>query len=166
VLYKITDIYKCKNLNGKITQVKTKEEKDEMLRAILTAATTLAERRSARNDNTNGQPDMDRENITTPFVEYIPETFKTGENLQILEQYKTNLILFDFILCCTGGTFWISDFKNELVENVTFADGLIHDNKKINEWACDLASAPSELVLSTLDDSLRLIQQKSEKIKE
>ena len=166
VLYKITDIYKCTNLNGKITQVKTKEEKDEMLRAILTAATTLAERRSARNDNTNGQPDMDRENITTPFVEYIPETFKTGENLQILEQYKTNIILVDIILCGTGGTFWISDFKNELVENVTFADGLIHDNKKINEWACDLASAPSELVLSTLDDSLRLIQQKSEKIKE
>ena len=109
---------------------------------------------------------MDRENITTPFVEYIPETFKTGENLQILEQYKTNIILVDIILCGTGGTFWISDFKNELVENVTFADGLIHDNKKINEWACDLASAPSELVLSTLDDSLRLIQQKSEKIKE
>ena len=65
--------------------MKTKEEKDEMLRAILTAGTTLAERKSARNENTNGQPEMDREDITTPFVEYIPETFKTDENLQILE---------------------------------------------------------------------------------
>jgi hypothetical protein len=55
----------------------TKEEKEEMSRAILTPATTLAERKSARNDNTNGQPDMDRENITTPFVEYIPETMET-----------------------------------------------------------------------------------------
>ena len=47
VLHKITDIYKCTNLNGKITQVKTKEEKDEMSRAILTPATTLAEIKSA-----------------------------------------------------------------------------------------------------------------------
>ena len=76
------------------------------------------------------------------------------------------MILVDIILCGTGGTFWTNNFKNELVENATLADGLIHDNKKINEWACDLALAPSELVLSTLDDSLRLIQQKSEKIKE
>ena len=77
------------------------------------------------------------------------------------------MILVDIILCGTGGTFWISDFKNELVENVTFADGLIHVNEKSNAWASDLASAPSgELVLSTLDDSLRLIQQKSEKVKE
>jgi hypothetical protein len=45
----------CK-FKRKITQVKTKEEKDEMSRAILTSATTLAERKSARNDNTNGQP--------------------------------------------------------------------------------------------------------------
>ena len=41
---------------------------------------------------------MDRENITTPFVEYIPETLKTDENIQILEQYKTNMILVDIIL--------------------------------------------------------------------
>jgi hypothetical protein len=60
--------------------VKTKEEKDEMSCAILTPATTLVERKSATNDNTNGQQDMDRENITTPFVEYIPETFKTKDN--------------------------------------------------------------------------------------
>ena len=53
---------------------------------------------------------MDRENIITPFVEYIPETFKRDENLQILEQYKTNMILVDIILCGTGGKFWISDF--------------------------------------------------------
>ena len=99
--------------------MKTKEQKDEMSRAILTPATTLTERKSARIDNTNGQPDMDRENITTPFVVYIPETFKTDGNLQILEQYKTNMILVDIILCGTGGTFWISHFKNELVENVT-----------------------------------------------
>jgi hypothetical protein len=106
---------------------------------------------------------MDRENITTPFVEYIPETFKRDENLQILEQYKTNMILVDIILCGNGGTFWISDLKKELDENVTFADGLIHVNKKINVRACYLALASSgELVLSTLDDSLRLIQQKSE----
>ena len=103
MLHKITDIYKCTNLNGKITQVKTKEEKDEMSRAILTPATTLAERKSASNNNTNGQPDMDREDISTPFVEYIPETFKRDENLQILEQYKTNMILVDIILC---GTWW------------------------------------------------------------
>ena len=100
-------------------------------------------------------------------VEYIPETFKTDGNLQILEQYKINMILVDIILCGTGGTFWISDFKNELVEHVTFADSLLHVNKKINVWTCDLALASSgELVLSTLDDSLRLIQQKSEKVKE
>jgi hypothetical protein len=108
--------------------VKTKEEKDEMSCAILTPATTLVERKSATNDNTNGQQDMDRENITTPFVEYIPETFKTDQNIQILEQYKTNIILVDIILCSTGGTFRISHFKSELVENVTFADGLIHVN--------------------------------------
>ena len=94
-------MYKFKR---KITQVKTKEEKEEMLHAILTSATTLVERNSARNDNTNGQQDMDRENITTPFVEYIPETFKTDQNIQILEQYKTNMILGDIILCGTGGT--------------------------------------------------------------
>ena len=77
------------------------------------------------------------------------------------------MILVDIILCGTGGTFWRSDCKNELVENVIFADGLIHVNEKSNAWACDLALAPSgELVLSTLDDSLRLIQQKSEKVKE
>ena len=77
------------------------------------------------------------------------------------------MILVDIILCGTSGTFWISDFKNELVENVIFADVLIHVNKKINTWACDLALASSgELVLSTLDDSPRLIQQKSEKVKE
>ena len=101
---------------------------------------------------------MDRENITTPFVEYIPETFKRDANLQILEQYKTNMILVDIILCGTGGKFWISDFKKELEEHVTFAIGLIHVNKKINVRACYLALASSgELVLSTLDDSLRLI---------
>jgi len=61
----------------------------------------------------------------------------------------------------------MSDFKNELVENVTFVDSLIHVNKKINVWACDLALASSgELVLATLDESLRLIQQKPEKVKE
>jgi hypothetical protein len=98
VLHKITDIYRCTNLNGKITQVKTKEENDEMSRAIITPATTLADRKSPRNHNTNGQPNMDRENITTPLVEYIPETFKTDRNLQILEQYKTNMILVDIIL--------------------------------------------------------------------
>jgi len=38
--------------------VKTKEQKDEMSRASLTPATTLAETKSARNDNINGQPDM------------------------------------------------------------------------------------------------------------
>ena len=108
--------------------MKTKEKKDEMSCAILTPATTLAERKSARNDNTNRQPDMDRENITTPFVDYIPEAFKKDENIQIIEQYKTNIIIVDIILCGTGGTFRISDFKSELVENVTFADGLIHVN--------------------------------------
>lgn len=97
-------------LKRKITQVKTKEEKDETSHAILTPATTLAERKSTRNYNTNGKPDMGRENITTHFVEYTPETFKTDENLQILEQYNTNMILVDIILCGTGGTFWISDF--------------------------------------------------------
>jgi hypothetical protein len=77
------------------------------------------------------------------------------------------MILVDIIRCGTGGTFWISDSKNEFVEHVTFADDLIHVNKKINVWACDLALASSgELVLSTLDDSLRLIQQKSEKVKQ
>jgi hypothetical protein len=40
-------------------------------------------------------------------------------NLQILEQYKINMILVDIILCGTGGTFWISDLKKELDENVT-----------------------------------------------
>jgi hypothetical protein len=96
-------------------------------------------------------------------VEYIPETFKRDANLQILEQYKTNMILVDIILCGTGGKFWISNFKKELEEHVTFADGLIHVNKNINVRACYLALASSgELVLSTLDDSLRLIQQKSE----
>ena len=129
VLHKITDIYKCTNLSGTITQVKAKEEKDEMSRAILTPATTPVEKKATTIDNTNRQPDVDRENIATPFVEYIPETFKTDANLQILEQYKSNMILVDIILCGTGGTFWISDFKNELVENVTFTDGLIHVNK-------------------------------------
>ena len=77
------------------------------------------------------------------------------------------MILVDIIRCGTGGTFWISDSKSEFVEHVTFADDLIHVNKKINVWACDLALASSgELVLSTLDDSLRLIQQKSEKVKQ
>ena len=100
-------------------------------------------------------------------VEYIPETFKTDGNLQILEHYKINMILVDIILCGTGGTFWISDFKNELVEHVTFADSLLHVNKKINVWTCDFPLPSSgELVLSTLDDSLRLIQQKFEKVKE
>jgi hypothetical protein len=46
-------------------------------------------------------------------------------------------------LCGTGGTFWISDFKNELVEHVTFADSLLHVNKKINVWTGDLALASS-----------------------
>jgi hypothetical protein len=32
-------------------------------------------------------------------IEYIPETFKTDGNLQILEQYKINMILVDIILC-------------------------------------------------------------------
>ena len=107
-------MYKFKR---KITQVKTRREEENS--AILTTATTPAERKSARNDYSNGQPDMDRENIITPFVEYIPETFKRDENLQILEQYKTNMILVDIILCGTGGTFWISDLKKELDENVT-----------------------------------------------
>jgi hypothetical protein len=47
------------------------------------------------------------------------------------------------IVCGTGGTFWIIDFKNELVEHVTFADGLIHVNKNINVRACYLALASS-----------------------
>jgi hypothetical protein len=38
--------------------VKTNEEKDEMSRAIITPATTLAERKSVGNDNTNGRSNM------------------------------------------------------------------------------------------------------------
>jgi hypothetical protein len=36
------------------------------------------------------------------------------------------MILVDIILCGTGGMFWISDFKNELIENVIFADGRLN----------------------------------------